>query len=89
MIMEEILKLLEEHCRGSDHKSGLTTVQVWQGSGLPYTQVRTHLKQLHREGKIYFREGVNNTLFFSKPDNKLRIMNSEFGKTNYHENNKI
>lgn len=58
-----LLQIIEEN---TNENRGISIVQLAIKAGISITNAKNTLKELHCDGKISVREGINNKLIFLK-----------------------
>ncbi len=59
-----LLQTIQAHHESTGGSSGITIVELCRKSGVSIASVKPLLKELHNQGKIRVREGINNKLIF-------------------------
>ncbi len=62
--MTNLLHIIEENHKTTGGKCGITMVHLCEKAGKGYPTLKPLLKELHNEGKIKVREGINQKLIF-------------------------
>lgn len=62
--MTNLLQLIEDFNKATGGKCGITMVQLCEKAGMDFPNLKPLLKELHTEGKIKVREGINQKLIF-------------------------
>ena len=64
--MEKILKIIQENSRKTGNSSGIGLVNICKASGMEIGEVITHMNVLGDQKQIYYREGINHSLYFAQ-----------------------
>ncbi|TQI72250.1 hypothetical protein JM79_3207 [Gramella sp. Hel_I_59] len=64
--METIFQIIQENSKKTGNGSGISLSEICGKSpGIILPLIKRHLNNLVKEKKIYYRQGINQTLFFS------------------------
>lgn len=58
------LEFIDKNSKQTGNKSGISLPQLKQLTGISGQELKDQFNTLSREGKIHFREGINQKLFF-------------------------
>ena len=67
VMKNKLLQIIQEYNQGTGGSCGISIVKLCEASGFKIYNVKSLLKEMHTDGKIKVREGINSKLIFPIP----------------------